>query len=236
MDKRALLPMVFTVLLAAAGCTTVYPDPATPLEPRAGQIPPVNTVTSARVGQPILSDFTYYAARVLVTQASVDFRYPGGSFISIPAQSELIPKIVNGEPAACTRFPAYTPAVAGALPRAVCLYDRAGSGTFSKAWVLDPIGEPFLDVSVPYTASETQAGPGGAKYDLVYGGIQGNTVRITYLRYEDNLAYPLAQQQLVYNLRTDGQPTRIAFGAAEIDVLSADNGQIRYRVLRHLTG
>lgn len=68
-----------------------------------------------------------------------------------------------------------------------------------------------------------------SKYELVYSGISGDTIRVAYREYSrEDLARTAFFQDLTYN---KGSPT-IGFRDIEIEVLEANNGGIRFIVRR----
>jgi hypothetical protein len=86
-----------------------------------------------------------------------------------------------------------------------------------------------LDPPVPYRSGAI-TGAQGFKNELVYSGIDGDTLRISYREYADNLARPAFAQDLTYPIDSTG-PTMIRFQAVQIEVIAANASEITYRVL-----
>jgi hypothetical protein len=64
----------------------------------------------------------------------------------------------------------------------------------------------------------------------LYQGLDGNTLRIGYREYTDNLARPAFAQELTYPMASEAT-TQIRFKSVRMVVLSADASEITYRVL-----
>jgi hypothetical protein len=65
-------------------------------------------------------------------------------------------------------------------------------------------------------------------YELLYSGVDADTMRINYREYSpDDLARPAFFQDLTYPV---GQPV-VRFRDLRLEILSADSQQVRFRVL-----
>ena len=69
---------------------------------------------------------------------------------------------------------------------------------------------------------------GSFKAELIYCGITGNTINISYREFVDNLSRPAFHQELTYDLNESDQ---ITFRSLIIRVLEADNAIIRFEVI-----
>jgi hypothetical protein len=116
--------------------------------------------------------------------------------------------------------------------RPVCFYEQPGNpGSFDRVWIaryLESTGT-FDIQPIRYASSKDIAG-GGFKSELLYEGVSGGTLRLSYREYIDSLARPAFQQELTYTL-SPTPPTDIAFRGVRISVDAADKNSIRYRVL-----
>jgi hypothetical protein len=63
---------------------------------------------------------------------------------------------------------------------------------------------------------------------MIYSGLDGNTVRATYREFSGDFIRPAFAQELQYNLAQD---STIAYKSIKIQVLQATNSQIRYKVV-----
>ena len=111
-----------------------------------------------------------------------------------------------------------------------CLVDTNGDGSFDKAYTLNlysaPVNGGTID-PVPYKLSDGVI-QSGSKYELIYQGINGSVVNISYREYSQDLARPAYQQDLNYTLESGD--TQINFRDTRITIHSANNNQITYTV------
>jgi hypothetical protein len=71
---------------------------------------------------------------------------------------------------------------------------------------------------------------GEGSYELLYQGVGGGVLRLTYREYTgEDLARPAFSQEVTYDIDQTG-PTEILFKGAHITVLNAGNTAVRYRV------
>jgi hypothetical protein len=68
--------------------------------------------------------------------------------------------------------------------------------------------------------------------ELLYQGIDGDTLKITYREFIGNLVRPAFFQNLTYNLNKD-KPTIINYKSIKIKVYEATNNYIKYEVLSY---
>lgn len=89
------------------------------------------------------------------------------------------------------------------------------------------------DVRLRYELQEEVAETamrGVGSYELLYQGVGGGVLRLTYREYTgDDLARPAFSQDVTYDIAPDG-PTEILFKGAHLTILGASNTAIRYRV------
>lgn len=71
---------------------------------------------------------------------------------------------------------------------------------------------------------------GEGSYELLYQGVGGGVLRLTYREFTgEDLARPAFTQEVTYDIVPDG-PTEILFKGSRIIILSAGNTGVRYRV------
>jgi hypothetical protein len=71
---------------------------------------------------------------------------------------------------------------------------------------------------------------GEGSYELLYEGVGGGVLRLTYREYTgEDLARPAFSQEVTYDVASNG-PTEVLFKGAHITVLSAGNTEVRYHV------
>lgn len=69
------------------------------------------------------------------------------------------------------------------------------------------------------------------KRELIYGGLSGNTISISYREFVDGTARPAFTQDIKYDL---GESKVIGFRGARFEVIKASNVSLRYKVLKPL--
>jgi hypothetical protein len=86
---------------------------------------------------------------------------------------------------------------------------------------------PFevADLPAPSTA--------GVKQEILYQGISGNVLNVSYREFSGDMARPAFTQDVKYTLNSSG-PTEVAFRQARLRILSADNEKVTFEVLRGL--
>lgn len=118
----------------------------------------------------------------------------------------------------------YPKGVVGVLP--------AGAGSLEILWAIDrgvwTSGPVAADYEIEYCASWSE---GDFRRDLVYSGISGGTVMISYREFSNDLARPAFTQDIRYDLK-DGR--EVGFRGARFEILSANNTTIKYRVIKPL--
>jgi hypothetical protein len=101
--------------------------------------------------------------------------------------------------------------------RVVGFYDGRG-GAAGGSWPATPL----------FAAAEGLEGqPNAFRAQLIYSGLDGNTIRATYREFSGDFIRSSFSQELQYNLAQD---STIAYKTIKIDVLQATNSQLRYRV------
>lgn len=80
-----------------------------------------------------------------------------------------------------------------------------------------------------YAFSQNQAG--GIKRELIYLGFNGDSVRLKYREYYDNLARAAFSNDLTYDISGDNV---IGFRGARIEILDATNTGLSYRIIDHM--
>src|SRR6185436_3074973 len=83
---------------------------------------------------------------------------------------------------------------------------------------------------VPYEEAVDLEQTRGFRQELLYQGVAGSSLSISYREFSDNFARPAFQQDLQYTLAPSGE-TEIAFKGARITVLSATNTALQYKVV-----
>ncbi len=116
--------------------------------------------------------------------------------------------------------------------RQTCYIDRNMDSRFDVLWVSPGMIGFTYDLAPPprYRKGQISNSGSGFKYELLYQGVDGKTLRVGYREYIDNLARAAFYQSLTYPLKTYS-PTTIRFKSVRIEVLAADASEISYRVV-----
>lgn len=70
------------------------------------------------------------------------------------------------------------------------------------------------------------------RQEVVYQGVGTGTLRLLYREYVGDLARPAFSQDLTFTLEKEDAPTLVAVKGSRIEVLEANNIEVRYRVIR----
>jgi hypothetical protein len=146
----------------------------------------------------------------------------------------LLKSTVNNDVAFCSQQPVH---FAPGQVNTACFFDTKHNGILDKAYILGSISGQQFDVNIPYGEEDkiiNRDGTSGYKKDLLYEGIQGNTIKISYREYVDNLARPAFQQDLSYTLQSPD--TAISFRGVKMIIHHADNNEISYTVESSFAG
>lgn len=198
-------------LVALVGSGTSY------AQNRVGQTPAVGTEATATVGSPILEKFRYDAVKVAITQVDV----VRGTFtgdIKIAAGDPLYKVSSKAKYKACST-------------RGPCALDDDGDGTFDRIALDETVAALKLTAPVAYEVRDAVApsSTGNFKQTITYLGVNGDTLRLSYREFLNDLARPAFTEELTFPLgKTYPQP--VAFKDTKLIVLGIDGAGIRYRV------
>ncbi|WP_144428345.1 hypothetical protein [Azospirillum thiophilum] len=218
--------VVLTIAAATvlSGCVSaVVPMP----QSKVGQNVELGRPASASVGDVIFSEFDYAYLDGAVIRDSVTGGVMGQN-VRVPAGSRLVSSTVRDRRSYCTIGPGVFSPFNVPLALA-CFFDANNDGVFESVIATgDSWGEEQISPA-RYTKTEIVSGQ-GFKYELLYEGVAGSTLNVSYREYTENMARPAFQQDLHYTLNASG-PTEISFRGARITVNKATNNQIDYTVL-----
>jgi hypothetical protein len=220
--RKAFLVGALSTILGVSGCTSVtVPLP----QAKKGTTVVLGKRTSTGVGDAILAEFDYFYRSGAVPDASVEARSAEWS-MRIPAGTPLMEVLLRDQKWYCTTFfAAYN--LMGVPGANACLRDSKGDGRFDQ---VDHTGASWgVAQTQPVTYRPTEIGqPGGFKVELLYEGISGNVVNVTYREFSENMIRPAFQQDLKYTITKPDE--EISFRGAKIIVHSSTNSKIEYTV------
>lgn len=227
-NKTKNISLIFSLALFVSGCSSV--QVMNSVEQHIGQSVDYNTTVDANVGDTIFSQFDY-SSRDGITTAQPFTQGAGLGRVRLPDGAFLAPYLIDNQKTYCTEENVYYDPLMGAISPA-CFRDINGNGAFEKMLVKP--GPVFLNYDLeqdlPYKKTTLSSGSTGYIYELLYNGVSGNVINISYREFLDNFIRPAFQQDLQYTLATDGA-TQISFKGVKMEILSANNNQITYRVI-----
>jgi len=118
-------------------------------------------------------------------------------------------------------------------PYTVCLFDSKNNSTFDKVGSLINSLYADLNPSVPYTLTNTESKlhQDSFKYVALYQGKKGDSIKISFREFKNDMARPAFTQDIEYELNNDGT-TIIGFKGLRIEILKATNMNITYKVIK----
>lgn len=207
------------------------------VEQRALSLPALGTEAQVDVGQALLSSvvqdlrqsdlivlepfaikgrYAFSDSVLTVNPGTIPGLYAGATFAFTPTDYDFTyddgKRISNGRPTAALYL---TPQ--GLLGATV------STGLSAPSYVL--VDAP-VEIGVCADAAR-----GEFRRELIYTGTSGGAVNLEYREYSDNLARPAFTQAVSYEI---GDDPVIGFRGARVEVLTASNTSIRYRVLAPL--
>jgi len=111
----------------------------------------------------------------------------------------------------------------------VCFLDTNNDFKFDKA---GDVIYADLDIKVPYKISDqVRYKEDSFKYIALYQGKKGNTIKISFREFKNNMSRPAFTQDIEYELEKDGTAL-VGFKGLRIEVLKATNLDITYKVIK----
>ncbi|WP_027182667.1 hypothetical protein [Desulfovibrio inopinatus] len=225
------MKIILFIFLIMFTCSCAPKVAIHPLQHRVGQNVQYNTLAKTSVGDIIFSQYEYYSGQGASLLEGISQGAALGT-VNIPPGDILFSSVIGRKEAYCTREKRYIDHLVGPY-RIVCLFDETNNGRFDKLWVSPGIVPFTFSIKNPALYKKTEIVSGissGFKYELIYQGIDKGTLRIFYREFIDNMARPAYQQDFTYTLE-ENEPTMITFRKTRIQVISADNNTVEYKVL-----
>jgi hypothetical protein len=232
MKKSSLIQtsLIVVLFLLLSGCATVKVAEQSKVDAKIGSEPKIAEQAEAPVGGVVYSQFKYWS--------KVGYRVKGDLSVGIGlgkvlmSNGDFILKAESDtETVFCSEKLAYIDPLVGPYKTA-CFIDVNNDSSFDIAkaapgaiWFKSEI-KPAL----PYEKSELIIPNNDSfKYELLYQGTTKGSLKLSYREYINDFARPAFFQDVSYDL--ESSPTIVTFRTVRIEVLSADNNHIKYRVL-----
>ena len=217
--------IIFSFFLFLAGCASqiklTQPNNFSTL------LPQLNTINEVEIGASLVSKESGYKYKALKLLKNAKIK-TGYSAKNVNEGDVFINDFYTSK---YDLYSSPTPTAAGAtygiaLPKSggktITFYKSAAGITFSK----DNTDLEFAEILTPIPKKEY------FKQDFIYNGKVGNAIKFTYREYADDLARPAFTQDLQYDLT---ESSIIGFKGIRIEILSATNIKIQYKVLSYYT-
>ena len=222
--------LILLIALAFSGCTSIKVSELSTVESRIGMVPNIGEQAVAPVGGIIYSQFRYWSKKGyrLKNELSVGL---GPGRVSVSDGDFVLKAEVEKKAVFCTEKRAYIDPLVGPHTTA-CFIDADNDGKFERLKAAPGViwFESEITPAIAYEKSELIMPRNDSfKYELLYQGITKGSLKLSYREYINDFARPAFFQDVTYDL--DSTPTTITFRTVRIEVLSANNNQISYRVL-----
>ena len=222
MIKKNKFLTIIPILLLAASCATSIS--MMPYSERMQGETESSTELRAYVGDLVFSKYDYVER--FEGRASASMKVQG---VKIQSNDMLYTRtLVEGGEGACTNETVMstpglmTPAAAVGMH---CLYDSDNDGLLDAAYALGYKGK--LDNPINMPAWITSSATTGTKKELIYQGVEGNTLRLRYREFFRDIVRPSYDQTVEYNLN---ETTEITFRGLGITIVEADNQYLLYTI------
>jgi len=214
--------VIFTVALAFSGCATVVHNYVPQVT--SFSLPEIGIEVEARLGEPLLDQGLFVEDEVLQTTNE----FTGALYLVRPGKF-----IKTGEDA---DYEHYRQDIISGLS----IFTGRGSSASSTASIRirKSDGEFCIirtgDLTIcPDSASfqkskEQRITENNFRKTLIYSGRVGDKVRVSYREFADGMARSAFTNEVEYDLSTG---STIGYASAEIEVISATNTSIRYKVI-----
>lgn len=240
--------VAIAIVASLAGCGGVnfasHMPRYIPKYDRTVKIPVEGGAATAQVGDSMIAAFNVDTVPALKLSAPVELRTKYNDKWQLVAVVPAGTLNYAGETSAYTFF-ASTEGVPLKLVNANALEDhetqRGGlaigsTGQMAVYWYWEKDDQSAVSSPVPEAKFEKvkvdlPAQAQRFRRELIYGGVSGTTVSVSYREFVDNMARPAFTQDLKYDL---SQGSIIGYKSARFEVLKADNSSIRFRVIKQL--
>lgn len=217
--------IIFSFFLTLTGCAS--PIKLTQPNNFSATIPQINTTNEVEIGTSLVSKETgyKYKALKLLKNGKIRTGYilkevnEGAVFINDSYTSKYNLYSALTTTASGTTYGIALPKSGG---KTVTFYNSGVGIKFSK----DNTNLEYAEILTPIPKKEY------LKQDFIYNGKVGNAIKFSYREFANDLARPAFTQDLQYDLT---ESNIIGFRGLRIEILSATNIKIQYKVLSYYT-
>jgi hypothetical protein len=220
----------FMIIFASIfiGCSQLQPT----ITNKTGTNPPLNVKVRKNVGDVIFDQFNYSLIKNAHLKNNYKDKFGLGKIVI--NKNDILIYYSNGkESKYCSVKKAYLDPIVGPYSN-VCF-----SGIDEKNKIFTKISVPlimfgksfplkqplkYVDAVIPYNSE-------GYRYQLIYDGIDNNTLKITYREFINNLARPAFYQTVSYKIKKNHYTQIIRFKSVKIIIYNANNQYIEYKIV-----
>lgn len=208
--------------LALGGCAVTY-DPNTSSKTTLVDFPPIGEIHTAYVGDSMMSKGLQVESEAAVLRTPVDgvfYDIPSGTYDMLGSNKDgYIFKTITRDNKMVLMGPLSDPYQALGVkhknPKELCVITTFGAYECYKA-----------DFEIKRVSSTTEA---SFQQTLIYSGKVGNKINIGYRESSNDIARPAFNNDVEYDLN---ESKEIGYKGATVEILSADNQKITYRVIK----
>lgn len=225
-----LKPLLCGLLASLAACSA--PRPLTlplPFESTTRFFPEVGSVASADVGQGIISkSFVVKKPALKLSTAISDSVMPFGTTTVLPGVLTL-DRITEQGRYFSSEMATFTAAGTTQPTKEAGVFVPSDPAQPTVLYDSKSFGKKPITNLEPTTVESW--GVDSFRRELVYLGVQQNTITIQYREFKDNIARPAFSQEIKYDL---AQGKEIGYRGSRFEVLKATNTELTYRVVKPL--
>ncbi len=217
--------VVFSFLIIITSCSTqikmIEPNNFSTITPQ------INTINEVEIGASLVSKESGYKYKALRLLKSVKIRT--GYILKELNEGDIL--IYDSYTSMYNLYSSFTSESSGstfgiAIPKAggkaVTFYNSGLGIKFNK----EDLALEYSEILTPIPKKQY------FKKDFIYNGKVGNAIKFTYREYANDLARPAFTQDLQYDLT---ESNIIGFRGLRIEISSATNTKIQYKILNYYT-
>lgn len=221
------ISIILTLLISA--CATVKVVERNDVTEQVGQRPLLGTQADTPVGGVLFSQFRYWSKVGYRLDDQVNLLFVLGRVYAQPGDF-LIKATSDGKPVLCTEKLAYIDPLVG--PNAIACFSESSDGLLRSVSTTPGMVTMSKDLPIPIRYSKSEEvfpRQNSFKYELLFQGVNGKNIRLSYREYVNDLARPAYFQDVSYDINE--LPTTVTFRTVKIEVIAANNSGLKYRIL-----